>query len=381
MTGCPSHADLAARLRALSRMAPAPSPVVSVYLNTHWTDEHQRERARIFLKNEIRRARVGATAELEADLTWVERQGEALVEQSAACPNARAVALFACRSAGLREVLPLRAPVDDFFVVDSATHLRQLAALLETAPLALIALVDGVSARLVPLLADGAGEVVTLEGEVHGRHRQGGWQLLAQSRYQRHIQEQRAHHFDAFAAALTELVDELGVERIVLAGSPRAVAVFRSRLERRIGRMVVGAVAAAAHDAVDVLVERAVELLGRRRAEDEVAEVQEAVVEAAKGGGATAGVEATLDAAARGAVRRLYLLKTFHEDGRRCSACGAIQPGSRGDCRVCGGDTQPLELGEALVERVVATGGSVDMVEAPWLGRVEGVAALLRYPV
>jgi hypothetical protein len=43
--------------------------------------------------------------------------------------------------------------------------------------------------------------------------------------------------------------------------------------------------------------------------------------------------------------------------------------------------TQPVELGEALAERVVATGGSVDMVEEPWLGRVEGVAALLRYPV
>jgi hypothetical protein len=358
-------------------MAPAPSTVVSVYLNTHWTDEHQRQRARVFLKNEIRRARVGATAQLEADLTWVERQGEALVEQPATCPKARAVALFACRSAGLREVLPLRVPVNDFFVVAAAPHLRPLAALVEAAPRALIVFVDGVSARLVPLLADGAGEAVTLEGEVHGRHRQGGWQLLAQSRYQRHVQEQRGHHFDAFAAALTELVDELGVERIVLAGSPRAVAVLRSHLQGGLGRMVVGAIAGAAHEPIDVLVERAVELLDRRRAEDEAAEVQEAVVEAAKGGAATAGVEATLDAA----VRRLYLHKTFHEDGRRCSACEAIQPGGSGDCRVCGGDTQPLELGVALVERVVATGGSVDMVEEPWLGRVEGVAALLRYPV
>ena len=349
MIGCPSHADLAARLRALSRMAPPPSPVVSVYLNTHWTDERERERARVFLKNEIRRARAGATTELEADLGWVERQGTALVEQSK-CPNARAVALFGCRSAGLREVLPLRTPVDDFFVVAAAPHLRRLAALLEATPTALILFVDGVSARLVPLLADGAGETVTLE----------------------------AH---ASAAALTELVDKLGVERIVLAGSPRAVAMFRRHLEPRISRVVVGAIAGASHEPVDVLVERAVELLGRRSADDEVAEVQEAVVEAAKGGRATAGVEATLDAAARGAVRRLYLLKTFHEAGRCCSACGAIQPGEGGDCRVCGGTTQPLELGEALVEHVVATGGSVDMVEEPWLGRVEGVAALLRDPV
>ena len=61
---------------------------------------------------------------------------------------------------------------------------------------------------------------------------------------------------------------------------------------------------------------------------------------------------------------------------------GAIQPGAGGGCRVCGGATQPTELGEALVERVVATGGSVEMVETqPWLERVEGVAALLRYPL
>jgi hypothetical protein len=36
----------------------------------------------------------------------------------------------------------------------------------------------------------------------------------------------------------------------------------------------------------------------------------------------------------------------------------------------------PLDLDEALVERVVAAGGSVDLVEEPWLGRVEGGRAL-----
>ena len=146
--------------------------------------------------------------------------------------------------------------------------------------------------------------------------------------------------------------------------------------------MVVGAVAGTRHEPVSVLVERAVELLGRREGKAEAAEVEAAVTEAAKGGRATAGLEATLEAATRGAVRRLYLLRTFHEPGRRCEACGAIQPGAGAGCRVCGGATQPTELGETLVERVVATGGSVEMIEAQsWLARVQGVAALLRYPI
>ncbi len=49
--------DLKARLAELARIQPASTPVVSVYLNTHWADEHQRDRVRIFLKNELARAR------------------------------------------------------------------------------------------------------------------------------------------------------------------------------------------------------------------------------------------------------------------------------------------------------------------------------------
>lgn len=381
MTVSLPHADLAARLTMLARLAPPESPVVSVYLNTRWADEHQRERARVFLKNEIRRARAGAGPELEADLAWVERQGESLIEQMQR-PGARAVALFACRSAGLREVLALRVPVDDFFVVSDTPHLRRLAALLEATPATLIVFVDAESARLVRLLADGVGEVVTLESEVPGHHRQGGWQLLAQSRYQRHLEAQRGRHFDGVAAALTELVDDHGVERIVLAGTARAVAVFGRHLDRRVSALVVGAIAGTRHEPLSVLVERTLGLLGRRDSEGDAAKLEAAVTEASKGGRATAGLEPTLEAATRGAVHHLYLLKTFHEAGSRCAACGSIQPGAGGACRVCGGATQPTELGEALVERVVATGGSVEMIEAqPWLARVEGVAALLRYPL
>ena len=69
-------------------------------------------------------------------------------------------------------------------------------------------------------------------------------------------------------------------------------------------------------------------------------------------------------------------------NGGSSAAVAAQLPGAGAGCRVCGGATQPTELGEALVERVVATGGSVEMIEAQsWLARVQGVAARLRYPI
>src|SRR5205807_926984 len=52
-----SAVDFRQRLRELARFEPSGSPVVSVYLNTEWVDEHQRERVRIFVKNALAEAR------------------------------------------------------------------------------------------------------------------------------------------------------------------------------------------------------------------------------------------------------------------------------------------------------------------------------------
>ena len=119
-----------------------------------------------------------------------------------------------------------------------------------------------------------------------------------------------------------------------------------------------------------------------REGDAEALDVAGVLTGAAKGGRATAGLEATLEAASRGAVYRLYVLATFRETGRQCGACGALQPGDAPACRVCRGATKEVELGEALVQRVLATGGAVQTVAvAAGLERAGGVAAQLRYPL
>ena len=112
------------------------APVVSVYLDTRWADEHQRDRVRIFLKNELARARSGPAA--PGDLDWVEREGEALVAQSRAS-DAHGVALFACEALGLHEVFSMGIPFENRFVVAAALFLRPLAALLRESPNTLVA--------------------------------------------------------------------------------------------------------------------------------------------------------------------------------------------------------------------------------------------------
>jgi peptide subunit release factor 1 (eRF1) len=258
--------------------------------------------------------------------------------------------------------------------------LRPLVDSAEEAVPALVVFVDGVSARLVALTPTGPGEEVALEHEVPGRHSTGGWASLAQSRYTRHIEAHRDQHYQATAAAVAALVERHDLRRIVLSGEPRAVAVFREHLPRPIDARVVGAVPGARYESTAVIATRGAELLAHVDQQQDANAVDRLLDAAAKGGRAVAGMAPTLAAVNKNAVQHLYLVRSFERPGAVCEACGALQPPVLGRCHFCGGDTRTAELGEAMVGRVLASGGEVSMVERhAGLTDRDGVGAILRY--
>ena len=375
--------DLRARMAELAKIGKAATPVVSVYLDTRWSDEHQRDRVRIFLKNGIAKAREARSRRAApADLDWIQSAGDELVSQAAA-PDTRGVALFACESAGLREVLRFRTPFVDSFAVDDTPFLAPLTAAVQQTLATLVAFVDSESARLMHVTREGLGEEVALATDMPGHHSRGDeWVQFAQSRYERHIREHRGRHFAAVAESLGQLIEAHGVERIVLAGEPKNLSALRRELPPRIAAHIVGDVSAARHEPSSVIVGRAVELITHLDASSDVPAVDAVLTEAAKSRQAVAGMEETVEAVNRGAVRRLYVLRGVRGPASACPECGALFPGMAEDCRLCGKALQAVELGESLVRRVLAAGGTVETVEAHQrLAAVGGVAALLRYPL
>jgi hypothetical protein len=246
------------RFSVLARLAGGSPPVVSVYLDTRWTDEHNRDRARVLVKTAVRKARATDAASAE-DLDWTEAQVDRLL--NGVEPPAAGVALFAGGPARLREVVPAGRAFEDAFVVGDQVYLAPLARLLSEARPSVVVFVDGVSARLIPLFADGPGEEIVLEHQVEGRHRRGGWALLNQSRYRRHIEAQRGHHLDGVAEALGAFVRRNGIERIVIAGGKRAVALFLDHLPHDLAALVVGRIPGARHEAARALAQRAAPVL------------------------------------------------------------------------------------------------------------------------
>jgi peptide chain release factor subunit 1 len=369
--------DLRARLAELARLEP-PRPVVSVYLNTEWADEQQRERARIFLKNALGEARARGWADA-ADLDWVEATGRALIEREAH-EGANGAVLFACQAGGLREVHPLRVPFEDTFVVDAKPYVRPLAGVVDDTPPSLVVFVNGESARLIALDTTGVAGEARLEADVEGRHAMGGWAALAQSRYQRHIQAHRDEHYEAVAAAVTDWTARFGARHLVLAGEERAVVALRKRLPETVAARVAGTVAGARHEAAAVLAARAAELLARVELEVDERGVDDVLAAAAEGRAAVVGVDAAVGAVNRHAVRHLYVLESFQEPGAVCEGCGTLQRGVHFRCAFCGGSTRTTELGEAMIERVLASGGAVTTVNRhETLARRGGIAARLRY--
>jgi peptide subunit release factor 1 (eRF1) len=269
----------------------------------------------------------------------------------------------------------------DSFTVADTPRLRPLVEALAAAPRAVVLFVDGESARFITLTQEGVAEEVTLETtDVVGHHRRGGWAMLLQSRYQRHLQVHRARHFEAVAEALAAMIEQAALPAVVLAGEPRNLAVFRTHVPSRLTERIVGTIAGARYETSSVFARRALDLV-RHLASGEMASALDTVLAEAGGGGrAAAGVDATVEAVNRGTAERLYLLERFEEAGRVCSACGALQRAPSNACRWCAKPTLSIELGEAMVRRVIAGGGAVESVSVhAGLDRAGGVAARLRY--
>jgi peptide subunit release factor 1 (eRF1) len=194
----------------------------------------------------------------------------------------------------------------------------------------------------------------------------------------RHVEAHRGQHFQAVAEAVTEAVDSEKIRQIILAGHEDRLSDFRGYLPERLQRLVVGQVHASRWEDTSAILARAAERLDLQEHSDAIADVDAVLTEAAKGGQAVAGV-GTLDATRRGAVHRLYILEDFRRPGRECEQCGALQETGQ-QCWLCAGATRDIDIGAALIERVVATGGTVHSVAGhQGLAAAGGVAAQLRY--
>lgn len=377
-------------LRELGRFDATPFRALSLYLDVRWSDEKQRERARLFVKDEVRavRSRLG---DGEAD-AWVERdldRLEALVEErvrQTIDPADASCAIFLCGARQLELAVRLSAllpaSLPDRLSVGPILLLRPLFGV-PCHRRALAVVVDRSSARFYVVTPSQVGaaavrEAAVIESDVPKRHKQGGWSQL-------HLQHRFAERLDAFLRGVAERAIELsaasGVEQLVIAAREDAASGIERHLGRRDRARVLRVMhvdpSATADDVLLLAVARRLDEAAGDESTEKLAVITDG--SAALGRGVVGAVE-VVRAANEGRLRELLIAEQFCRDGWRCSECGALGEGNLDRCPGCSHEVQRIELGEALARRAVECGARVELLPgASRLDSLGGVAAELRY--
>jgi hypothetical protein len=152
-------------------------------------------------------------------------------------PWLQGVALFACNSHQLFEVIETGVPFENQVVLEPVPDLFQLARLVDEQETAVVVLVDTNTTRLFVTRSGFLEEVAGPDDDPFG-YRQRNTGGLNHKRYQRHVQNQREAFAREAAAALEELVTREGATRGILAGDEMAIPLLHRTLSPQLEPLI-----------------------------------------------------------------------------------------------------------------------------------------------
>lgn len=374
--------NLTTELHKLATLSIPDLPVVSLYLDIQWRDQHQHERVATFLRTHLHQAGLltfGAEAARQSLREDLERmaQWDVALRHEQREPNTPGVALFACHGAGLWMEFSSPAPFENEFTIGDRPALRQLARLDDDYGAALVVLVDSRAARICEVVSGGLQSETDMTADVPGRHQQGGW---SQMRYQRHIKDRMDHHHKAVADYLAAHLAAHPGTSLVVCGPAEITANFCRFLPPWAQQQIIDALRLDICAPQAQIVEIAQEAIERHEREEERQHIERLIDCAGRGGLAALGLQASIAAANTGRIHMLIMDRDLPGEGWRCQVCEAIGEGHPQACSVCGGQIAAVALGDALVRQALKTDAAVDLIEPDdRLAAYEGIGVMLRY--
>jgi len=375
--------DLKAALAELSEVRSDAEPIVTLYLDTAWTDEKQRERARLSVQEAVRRTldHHSAHPQLEAlrrTLGRVTAETAQRIDQAGEGAQ-RGLAVFACESLRLWRVLTAPRPFQTALCVDARPHLLQLARLADDVEPAIIVVVQDQGAQLYEVALGAIVNEATIERPVYSRAER-------ERKSQRQLEEGVGRMRREAVELLRQAWERDPRANLVLVGTTDKVAAFERELPQRMREKVMarlprppGTASRKGNGKAELLGQVVEKVIAHERAA-EAAQVEHAIGEAMRGGLAVLGAEDVVLAVNERRVHRLILEEDFQRAGWRCRNCEALGTNHDEVCSFCQGPLARVDsLGEELVVRILAEDGEIEVVaHNNRLHAYHGVAALLR---
>ena len=373
--------DTKKEIRKLAKIPETDYPFISLYLNTKWEDEKQRERVRLFVKNELKEAQKFVKEEkirksLQRDSEEIQRYIDGVIHRTYD-EGVNGIAILACSGIDAFIIYRSSIPFDNQFTISSKPSLRQLVQISDEYRGAIAVMVDTDRAKIFEMSLGEIHLESQIESYVPGRHEQGGW---SQMRFQRHIREHMHQHHRGVAEQLVKLFDNERCDNIVLIGQEHILATFRALLPERVRERIKGEFSAEFEEESSSLAQKVIEYLHGEylKAEDYV--IEELIEAALARGAATVGLRDTIEAINRGKVHRLVLDRDLKRQGWQCTKCLALGEMTTLSCPFCNSNIETIELVEEMIRSVINRDGEVDIVkDTHKLSKYDVVGAMLRF--
>jgi peptide chain release factor subunit 1 len=366
-------------LDRLVSFEPTPFPVISVYLNTQ-PDQNGRDNFDAFVRRELKaRAKKWTmrTPERESFDRDADRINEYLRDELR--PSSNGVAIFACSAErDFFEAAQFDAPIEEnHLYISYQPSVYSLARFIDHYPpyVALVA-----DTNVAHLYVFGAGEEIEqrdiVSPNVH-RTMIGGW---SQARFQRHIDNIRAHHAKEVVEELDRLTREENIDRIVLAGDEVIIPMLREQLPQRLEQMVIDTlrldVATPEHEVMKASFEAVRAHDGRKDAE----KVEKLLDKYLGSGYAVTGARNTLIALTLGQVDEMFLSASEQDVRDDLKGKSAELIPSLPEDVERNGRARSAMIADELVARARQTHADVTFIEnATKLAACGGVGAKLRF--
>ncbi len=361
--------------------------VVSVYLRLDVQDR-SRGRYRSAVRDAIRQATeaVGQSGlphpgreALHRDLARV----QSYVENGEGLPHSPGLALFACESLGLFEVVALPRVLQTRLLLGDQPRLAEAKAAMEGFGRIVVAVVDRTHVRFFEVTAFEVSELpglhppATRGGKFHSdRADSPGW---GEHDFHNRIREERHRQAAVVAHQLNGLVAERACQGIVLAGPGRSIADLQRFLPRGLASRVLGTARLNPSSATPSDVRQAALEVRAAWEHAHEASILSELDQAIGTGWAVNGARPTLRALARGQVRLLVVPNGQAGYGYRCAQSGRLVL-ARGECRGEGDAVLVPDLVSEALDEALRQHVEVEVIDDPELGKgVDGLAALLRF--
>jgi peptide subunit release factor 1 (eRF1) len=368
------------RVRRIASVKPDHGRVLSVFLNLDPSELPTPPARASAITSVMTEAahRVDAAQDLSHDEKValredVERVRELLRAPGIASDGVRGLAVFACKPAGLLEVVRLSHPIEARVALDRTPYVEPLVAAGEDGRWGVL-LITRRAARLLFGSADGLEETDRIEDDVHRQHDQGGW---SQANYQRSVEKKKDDHVAGVLDVLFARFRRQPFDHLLIGAPRELVGEVEQRLhpylrERLAGRLSVAIEHCSAEDVRKAAAEAVREHV--RKSEREA--LDRLTQGVGSGGRGVAGLQSTLDALNDNRVEILMLAPGYSAPGFRDPGSGMLAAETSAD-----GSAEPVQdVVEPAIEKAIEQSAEVMVIRHHEdLGPLGGIGAVLRF--